>query len=551
MIVDARSVPEGETIETDVCIIGAGIAGITMAREFIAQPFRVCLLESGGFEPDKVTQSLYWGEDVGHPYYPLDTHGARCFGGTAHRWHAALGNFRLGVRLRPLDEIDFEKRDWVPYSGWPFRKTHLDPYYERAHKVLQIGPYTYDVERWADPEKAPPLPLDGRVKTTIFQFGPRDPFIGEYRDEIGRSGNITTFLYANAVELETNDTAQTVTRIRVACLGGRQFWVSAKVFILAAGGIEIPRLLLLSNKVQSAGLGNQHDLVGRFFMEHPHLWSGFYVPAGQEIFRRVTLYRIHAVNGVTIMAKLTLLEEVLRREKLLNYCVSIHPAAKPRRLRYPRVETRGVNSLKVLHKAARRGQWPKELSRHLRNILADVDHIAQAGFRSVQSRLDKALGKHKAPKVEVFRLNHMSEQAPNPNSRVTLIPEKDALGRPRVQLNWQLSPIDIHTIVRAQEIISEELRRAGLGYLHIELHGTTPPPDLHGGYHQMGTTRMHTDPRHGVVDENCRVHGVSNLFIAGPSVFPTVGYANPVLTFVALALRLTDHVKELMAQSRL
>jgi len=179
-----------------------------------------------------------------------------------------------------------------------------------------------------------------------------------------------------------------------------------------------------------------------------------------------------------------------------------------------------------------------------------VDDLARVGYRIIRRRLDKAITKHKKPRLEVFRLNHMSEQAPNPNSRVTLIPERDALGQPRVQLDWQLSPLDVHTIVRAQEIISEELHRAGLGHLHIELHGTTPPTDLHGGYHQMGTTRMHNDPRQGVVDGNCRVHGVSNLFIAGPSVFPTVGYANPVLTFVALALRLADHVKELMSGSQ-
>jgi len=550
MIIDARSVPEEEVIETDVCIVGVGIAGITLAREFIGRPFRVCLLESGGFEPDKVTQSLYWGENVGHPYYPLDTHGTRCFGGTAHRWHAALGNYHLGVRLRPLDEIDFEKRDWVPYSGWPFDKAHLNPYYERAHKVLQIGPYAYDVESWADPEKTPPLPLNGRVRTTIFQFGPRDPFIGEYRDEIAQAMNITTFLYANAVEIETNETAQTATRIRVACLEGRRFWVSAKVFILAAGGIEIPRLLLLSNKVQSTGLGNQHDLVGRFFMEHPHLWSGFYIPANLEIFKRATLYRIHTVNKVAIMAKLTLAEEVLRHERLLNYCVSIHPSTMPRRLRYPEVTAKGITSLKTLHRTARRGKLPKGLGHHLGNVIADVDDLARVGYRIIRRRLDKAITKHKKPRLEVFRLNHMSEQAPNPNSRVTLIPERDALGQPRVQLDWQLSPLDVHTIVRAQEIISEELHRAGLGHLHIELHDTTPPTDLHGGYHQMGTTRMHNDPRQGVVDGNCRVHGVSNLFIAGPSVFPTVGYANPVLTFVALALRLADHVKELMSGSQ-
>lgn len=547
MIVNAHSVPENETIETDVCVVGAGIAGISLTRELIGEEFQVCLLESGGFEPDKVTQSLYWGESVGHPYYPLDMHGARCFGGTSHRWHAELGDYRFGVRLRPLDEIDFEERDWVPYSGWPFDKAHLDPFYERAHSILQIGPYTYDVADWEDPEKTPRLPLDGQVKTTIFQFGPRDPFIGEYRDEIARADNITTFLYANAIEIETMETAQMVTRVRVACLEGNRFWVSAKHFILAAGGIETPRLLLLSNKVQSAGLGNQHDLVGRFFMEHPHLWSGIYVPSDPGIFGATDLYQVHTANKIPIMAKLTLAEEVLRREKLLSYCVSIHPSVMPGRWRYRTVESKGVDSLKALRSAIRRGRLPDDPGKHVGNLLTDAGGIATAVFRNVSSRVERLANKSRPPQIEVFRLNHMSEQAPNPDSRVTLVSERDALGVNRVQLDWQPTALDIRTIIRAQEIIGQELHRAGLGDLYIELKDETPPPDLHGGYHQMGTTRMHTDPKKGVVDENCLVHGVSNLFIAGSSVFPTVGYANPVLTLVALAVRLADHVKRLMA----
>ncbi len=548
MILDARSMPEDETIETDVCIVGAGIAGITLAREFIGQEFQVCLVESGGLVPDKVTQSLYWGENVGHPYYPLDTHGARCFGGTSHRWHAELCDNRLGVRLRPLDEIDFEERDWVPYSGWPFDKLHLDPFYERAQTVLQIGPYAYGVGDWEDPEKSPRLPfVNGQVKTTVFQFGPRDPFIGDYRDEIARANNIATYLYANAIEVETTETAQTATRLRVACLQGNRFWVSARLFILAMNGIETPRLLLLSNGVQSAGLGNQHDLVGRFFMEHPHLWSGIYVPSDPSIFNSTALYRMHAVNDVTIMGKLTLAEEVLRRERLLSYCVSIHPAVMPEWLRFQGTASKGVDSFKVLRSAIRRGRVPDGLGKHLSNMITDFDDLAMSTGRNVVRRLGRAVEKHRPPKVEVFTLNHMSEQAPNPNSRVTLSGERDALGCNRAQLDWQFVPLDIRTMIRAQEIISEELRRAGLGHLHIELEDETPPPDLHGGVHQMGTTRMHTDPKRGVVDENCRVHGLSNLFIAGSSVFPTVGYANPVHTFVALALRLADHVKKLLA----
>jgi choline dehydrogenase-like flavoprotein len=516
VIVDAYSVPQDETIKTDVCIVGAGVAGITLAREFIGEEFQVCLLESGGLGPDRATQSLYWGENVGHPYYLLDTARTCCFGGTSHRWLLEIGGGRLGARTRPLDKIDFEERDWVPYSGWPFDKAHLDPFFERAQSVFKLGPYTYDVGDWEDPEEMPRLPfVTDRVKTTVFQFGTRDTFIVDYRDEIKQADNVTAYLHANAVEIETNETAQRAARLRVACLQGNGFWVSAKLFILAVGAIETPRLLLLSNEAQSVGLGNQHDLVGRFFMEHPHLWSGIYVPSDPSIFNRTDLYRIHTVDGVPIQGKLTIAGETLRQERMLNYCVSIHPSPLPRELRDQRMLSKGIASSRAL--------------------------------RSVIRKFDRFLDKYRFSRVEAFRLNTMSEQSPNPNSRVTLAAERDALGRNRVCLDWQLTPLDIRSIIRAQQIIDEELCRAGLGRLHIQLCDETPPPDLHGGWHHMGTTRMHVDPRKGVVDENCRIHGMSNLFIGGPSVFPTVGYVNPVLTIIALALRLADHVKGLMA----
>ncbi|MCL4475990.1 MAG: GMC oxidoreductase [Nitrospirae bacterium] len=574
MLVDARSLPGNKTIETDVCIVGTGVAGITLSREFIGKGFRVCLLESGGLRPDRAMQSLFWGENIGHPYFPLDTARTCGFGGTSHRWGIRIGDDRLGVRLRPLDEIDFEERDWVPYSGWPFKKSHLDPFYERAQSICQIGPFTYDVKDWEDTEKTPRLAFaDGRVKTTIFQFGPRDSFIRDYREEIIRAENITAYVHASVVEIETDKTAQTVTRLRVACLQGKNFRVAAKLYILAMGAIETPRLLLLSNKVQKTGLGNENDLVGRFFMEHPHLWSGTYIPSDPHIARSTALYNIHTVNRIPIMGKLTLSEEVLRSEKLLNYCVSIHPkvlqgrpdiapswpvvswpllsAAHPKTVPnqpgYQKAASDGIDSLKVLSSAIRCGDVPHDFGKHLRNVITDIDDVSIAAYRKVRRKCVSIFNKFKKSKRNVvFQLDQMSEQAPNPQSRVTLADERDILGRNRVRLDWQMNPLDIHTIVRAQEIIDEELRRAGLGRLQIELHGDTPPSNLEGGWHHMGTTRMHKDPLKGVVDENCKVYGRSNLFIAGPSVFPTSGYANPVLTIVALALRLSGHIKKLM-----
>lgn len=509
MLCDVKSLPNNTTLRADICIAGAGVAGITLTRELIGSGARVCLLESGGREPDRATQALYYGENLGLPYYSPDVSQARFFGGTSNCWHVGLGNRQLGARLHPLEQIDFEEREWVPYSGWPFAKAHLDPYYERAHAICRTGPYEYDPRAWADDEETPPLPFrPGKVKTTIFHFIRREVFFQEYRREIEQADNVMTYLHANAVEIETDKTARKVTGLKVACLDGPKFRVSAKVFILASGAMEIPRLLLLSNAVQKEGLGNQYDLVGRFFMEHPHLWSGIFIPSGDHVFQSSGLYRVHSVGSVPVLGKLTLSEEVLRTERLLNYAVSIHP-----------------------------------------RLCADPDDLPEApeGSQGIGKRIIRRF--RVTRQIRGFALNHMTEQAPNPDSRLVLSDEKDSLGRRRINIDWRLGPSDIRTIVRAQEIIDGELRRSGLGRLHIAMQDESIPHNLTGGWHHMGTTRMHRDPGKGVVDEHSRVHGIRNLFIAGPSVFPTCGYANPVLTIVALAARLGDYLKKWMERT--
>ncbi len=518
MIIDARSLPSEEIIETDICIVGAGTAGITLARELIGQDFRVCLLESGGREPDQATQALYQGKNVGLPYYELDTARARYYGGSSNRWHVDLGDDRFGLRLRPFDEIDFERRDWVPYSGWPFPKAHLDPYYDRAQEICQITPHTFAAADWADPETRPLLPLpEDTVQTIIYKFGWRGPFIHQYTRETEQAENIATILHANVLEIETDDLAQNVVGLRAAALEGSRFRVTAKLYVLANGGIEIPRLLLLSNKAQPAGLGNRHDLVGRFFMEHSHFWSGVFVPSSPELPRKTGLYnRINQVNGVPVIGKLALNPELIRREKLLNQNIQLMPGVATRAILHPNVPANGWQSAAVnLYRKARRVLENKVMSR---------------------------------PGVDVFIFANMSEQVPNPHSRVFLGEEKDIFGQNRAYLDWRVTELDIWSVRRTQEILGEALARAGLGRVEIKLKDNRPPRSLHGGYHHMGTTRMHPNPREGVVDANSRVHSVSNLYIAGPSVFPTGGYANPVLTLVALAARLADHLKKAMRE---
>lgn len=551
MLIDARTLSENTVIETEVCIIGAGPAGLTLAHEFIGQDFQVALLESGKIEPDANTQSLCEGKIDGE--LPQNLHNARSrqFGGTANLWKDRTGENHYSVRLLPLDKIDFEQRDWLPYSGWPFDKSHLDPYYERAQYLCRLRPFAYDAEDWED-EQTPQIPFGGNcLTTTMYQFGPRNVFTHELRCEIKRAKNITTYLNTNVVEIETNDTARTVTRVRVACLQGKKFWVTAKVFILATGGIENARMLLLSNQTQNIGLGNQNDLVGRFFMEHPVFRLGVLFPTNRQIFNSTALYDLRWANNILVMGKLALSEEVKRRQQLLNSCMVLLPRPKV-------YESPAVKSMKTLLLSSRRAKLPKEALKHLSNTVSGVDDIVTHFYRRAFKLKEFPYSMNQGGwsrladndrRFNSFEVIAATEQAPNPNIRVRLGEERDRLNLQKIQpINWQWSELEINSILRLQEILKAEVTRTGLGQFQswFELEGRTKPK-CHGGHHHMGTTRMHVSPKQGVVDENCRVHDVSNLFIAGSSVFPTGGCANPTLTIIALAMRLADRVKHAMA----
>jgi choline dehydrogenase-like flavoprotein len=542
MMIDARSLPSEETIEADVCIVGAGPAGITIAREFLNQDVRVCLVESGGLEPDPDTQSLCEGNAIGDPYPDLRAARRRQFGGTAHAWEAPIGYQQWGWRCLPLDEIDFEQRDWLPHSGWPFTRSDLDPFYQQAHRVCQIGPFTYRVEDW-EGSAGHPLHFQGdRAITTMSQYASRTPFTHEYREEIGRADNITTLLHATVVDIETDEMARMVTRLRVTCLQGKSFWISAKLFILAMGGIENARLLLLSNKRQQAGLGNHHDLVGRFFMDRPIVSCGMLIPNSRQLLDRTGLYDIVTVKGVPVMARVRLTDEVMRREHLLNNGAQLFPRPQPR-------QKEATKSLRSLLTSMRRAELSKDLIQHLSTIVRGVDYVTAAAFWGAIRRLpglhrgDWSYLPYEKQRFSMFEVIYQIEQAPDPNNRVVLSAERDLLGLNKIDLHWKLNEIDRRTIQRVKEIWAEEFDKAGLGHLHLE---TELKFDKLAMHHHLGTTRMHLDPQQGVVDANCKVHDMTNLFIAGSSIFPTAGYANPTLTIIALALRLANHLKELL-----
>jgi hypothetical protein len=529
MIVDARGVDKGAEIETDLCIIGAGASGITIAKAFEANKVNVCLIESGGLAYDEHINSLYRGRNVGHPYWPLDECQFRAFGGNTNCW---------GGWSRPLGELDFRSRSWVPNSGWPFSYSELEPYYGPAHEIVQIRSDSYDqkeaVSELADGQ-AQLLPVDpGQLENKIYRFSPPTRFRYTYLDDIRKSDNIKCFLHGTATAIGMNHDCKEVTRISINCLNGNNFSVRAKIFVMAMGGTENPRLLLNSKDKMSKGLGNSYDLVGRFFMEHPHTKRRI-IPMSKSA--PVSLYGLqYYARGLS--ARLSLPAATQEREGLLGYGANILPVYG---------EGEGWITLRkiVLSLSPSRHhdpflRFPPYGSKRItpRDILQVARTLPQTivgGFRFFGGS------------VKGYVLESKSEQAPNPNSRVMLQLEKDPFGLNRVCLDWRTLPIDRHTVIRGEEIVEDELRRLKIGTLEPltpqELIAW-PASGLEGGWHQLGTTRMSDDPRTGVVNRHGRVHGIANLFVAGGSVFPTVGAEPPTVTIIALALRLSDHLMQ-------
>lgn len=520
MITDARSLPEGTMMETDLCIVGAGAAGITLAQALDGHRWSVCLVESGGLRLERKTQKLYEAENVGLPYFPLDANRQRSFGGTTNLW---------GGWCRPMDEIDFEHRSWIPYSGWPITRDELWPFYRRAHALCTSEAFEYRLDAWEKLLQAHrlPLPLD-QVESKIYHLSRPVHFGEQFKGQLTRSCNVQVLLHANAMEMETNERADQVVRLHVGCLDGKQFSVSARYFVLAAGGVENARLLLLSDGVQKEGLGNARGLVGRFFMEHLHFSSGtLLMPKASR--PDTTLY---IRKGSRDMARFFLTPEVEAREQLLRSNVMLEPQFTGLRF--------------VLTAAFRHFANARRVRARPNFLLRKVHSIMLHGKNAdVARRFEKPPST--PPGMKAWRLIHTLEQAPNPESRVTLSAERDGLGLRRARLDWRLSSLEQATFARVQNLLRAAFRRAGLGELRVSARDGEmewPPSPLQGlrGHH-IGTTRM-SDNRHtGVVNVQGRVHGVDSLYITGSSVFPTAGSGIPTLTIIALALRLADHLK--------
>ncbi len=528
MIEEFTDTGDRAVFDTEVCIVGSGAAGLTLARRLASLGIDVCVLESGGPDYEKPLQNLGTGESIGFPYYLLEQSRLRLFGGTTAVW---------GGRVAQLDPIDFEARPWIEYSGWPFGKQTLAPYYAEALRALDLEVTEGDETLWDRLKLRNPGFDPTELRTAFFQFDEQfERFTVRRCADLVASTKVRILLRATALDIRANAEGSAIEAIQIGNLQGGRGLVRARTFVLAAGGLETPRLLLASTGADPRGLGNREDLVGRFFMEHPHARAGRVLP--KKLWRLLHLLpRSHRKDGHRYAAVLRGSELLQQRESILNSSFTLSVRPHPGRRMPPGKWLFKTLKWKVPHDHRGRSVWWT----HRRMKLA------RAEWMGVQRRWLRATTNRRGLYV-VTR----AEQAPNPDSRVTLSEKRDALGMRQIALAWRFLEVDKRTLEVTMAALDRELRRLSLGAVEPSawLADKDVPWEIDplisnhpvGGYHHMGTTRMAASPKRGVVDADCRVHGLGNLYIAGSSVFPTSGWGNPTLTILALALRLGDHL---------
>ena len=483
----------------DVCVIGTGPAGASLARSLAAQGLDVALMEGGDLEWTPESQDVYVGENLGLDYLDLDAARLRMFGGTSGHWNG---------QCRELDPGNFAARPHHPLGAWPIAKADLDPYQPAADAILDVS----------DPA-LPDIPVPGEAFRRVqYRFSPPTRFAEKYEAEFTAAPRIFLCLNASLIDLRLDETLETVTGavFRSYAPGDPGFTVRARAYALCCGGIENARLLLNFDSQVPGGIGNRHDLVGRHFAEHLsfHLGEMIYQKPPDADFLFFT-------PSEAFMAENETLSLVLRFN----------------------------------HQPPPRTTLGREVTRSLQCAAPFGDRLAAAvngrAMSCDRGGVSDFLALSGAEHGLWARVVTNCEQEMNPDSRVLLMAARDGFGMRRVALDWRLTEMDYRTMQRSTLALARHVAEHGLGRMRVydwllAKDPVAPTPrdgNGHAGsWHHMGTTRMADDPRRGVVDRNCRVHGTRNLHVGGSSVFSSVGYANPTYTVTQLALRLGDHL---------
>lgn len=474
---------DAAVLETDVCVVGAGPAGLTLAHALAGGARDVVLVESGAFTSDPAVQRLNDARTIGDAYAGLRATRHRQVGGTAHLWNTPVGGGR-GAKYVPLDAADVEGLPELPWSGWPLAWAELEPWYREARRVCGLAP-----EGGTARTVRPPLELgDAALENRLYELGSGDLFTESLPAAIRAAANVRLCTNATLRHLRPDRAGEAVVAAELAARGGARLAVRARTFVLATGAVENARALLASAGAAPSWLADVRDWIGRCFMEHPRDYALTLLPR-PGVLDRAGFHDVHLSElGTLVAGRLALAERARGEERLPNLSITLLPHRRRR-----------------LHRVVGRRRYPS----------------SESGWSATPERYD------------AFTVLLNLEQRPHRENRVVLGAGSDRLGVPVAELHWRWRAEDEVGLERTRSAVARELRAAGLGRVVVE--AVRPDPNAH---HHAGTTRMSSDAASGVVDADCRVHGTANLYVCGASVFPTAGFANPMLTIVALALRL-------------
>lgn len=561
MIENAKNIPTGSVIKVDLCIAGGGSAAISVALEYLKSGKTVAMLPGGGKRQTPGAIDLYRGKvSPSNSHEPLEENRLRMWGGTTTVW---------GGRCVPFDKIDFQERDWIPESGWPVTHEELLPYIAKANELSEAGQADFDARSVfpeTPSEMLPGFDNEDLVTWPLERWSIPTDYAKRYASEMESAKNLRVLMNAHLIHIQMDQSGEQVESITAACSPENTFTVIAENYVLACGALETARLLLASRDVVPEGIGNRNDLVGRYYQSHRFGACGSVVINDLGDSFIYDFERDH--EGVYCRRRFWLTEKAQAKFKTCNVIGFLaRPVQGAGHSEHRNALVSLVLLIKIFIGGAKKGpkrlvgivkSQRKDIINHLEIILRDFPSlIRQAGAIAYTRFFQKRRLPMVLPpkKTNRFSLFFQTEHAPRYESRVVLdLDSKDEFGMPRLDAQIRFSDVDYHSVRTFVKSVQDRLKEQNIGTLYLSKEEEDYLKDqeikpFNSNSHNIGTTRMAQTPDKGVVDTDCKVFGVENLYIASSSIFPTSSHANPTLMIVAFALRLGEHLAKVSARS--